>query len=95
MKPTKLRRRLKEDAAKLHSTFEGVPVAEMIKTIIDPRIAEVENAVRAKSGAKFVLAFDRLTDGCNSCHAGANKPFIHIQRPTEPPVTNQSFAPQK
>ncbi len=84
-----------EDAARLHPTFDGVPVAEMIKTIIDPRIEELEKAVRAKSSAKFMVAFDELTSGCNSCHAGANKPFIRIQRPTETLLTNQNFAPEK
>ena len=84
-----------EDAARLHPSFDGVPVAEMIKTIIVPRIAELEKAVRAKSSAKFMVAFDELTSGCNSCHAGANKPFIRIQRPTDVPLTNQNFAPEK
>jgi hypothetical protein len=84
-----------EDAARLHPSFDGVPVAEMIKTIIDPRIAGLEKAVRAKSNAKFMVAFDELTSGCNSCHASANKPFIRIQRPTESPLTNQNFAPEK
>jgi hypothetical protein len=84
-----------EDAARLHPSFDGVPVAEMIKTIIVPRIAELEKGVRAKSSAKFMVAFDELTSGCNSCHAGANKPFIRIQRPTESPTTNQNFAPEK
>jgi hypothetical protein len=84
-----------EDAARLYPTFDGVPVAEMIKTIIDPRIEELEKAVRAKSSARFSVAFDDLTSGCNSCHAGANKPFIRIQRPTESPLTNQNFAPEK
>jgi hypothetical protein len=84
-----------EDAARLHPTFDGVPVAEMIKTIIDPRIEALEKAVKAKSSAKFSVAFDELTSGCNSCHAGANKPFIRIQRPTEAPLTNQNFAPEK
>jgi hypothetical protein len=84
-----------EDAARLHPSFDGIPVAEMIKTIIDPRIEQLEKAVRAKSSAEFMAAFDELTSGCNSCHAGANRPFIRIQRPTEPPLTNQNFAPEK
>ena len=83
------------DAARLHSTFDGVPVAEMIKTIIDPRIERLEKAIDGKSSTQFVAAFDELTNGCNSCHAGASKPFIHIQRPSEPPLTNQNFAPVK
>jgi hypothetical protein len=84
-----------EDAASLHPIFEGIPVAEMIKSIISPQIQNVERAVKAKSAAKFAAAFDQLTDGCNSCHAGANKPFIRIQRPNLPPITNQDFAPSK
>jgi hypothetical protein len=38
-----------EDAARLHPKFDGAPVAEMIKTIIDPRIAEIEKAVRTNA----------------------------------------------
>ena len=84
-----------EDAARLHPTFNGVPVAEMIKTIINPRIARLEKAVERKSSTQFIAAFDELTNGCNICHAGASKPFIHIQRPTESPLTNQNFAPAR
>jgi hypothetical protein len=84
-----------EDAARLHPTFDGLPVAEMIKTIIDPRIERLEKAVEGKNSAQFITAFDELTNGCNSCHAGASKPFIQIQRPTEAPLTNQNFAPAK
>ena len=84
-----------EDAARLFPTVDGIPVAEMIKTIIDPRIEELEKAVRAKSSTKFTAAFDELTSGCNSCHAGASKPFIRIQRPIASPLTNQNFAPER
>ena len=84
-----------EDAARLHSIFQGIPVAEMIKTIIDPRIERLEKAIAAKNGTQFVAAFDDLTDGCNACHAAAGKPFIRIQRPTAPPLSNQNFAPVK
>ena len=84
-----------EDAARLFPTVDGIPVAEMIKTTIDPRIEEVEKAVRAKSSTKFTAAFDELTNGCNSCHAGASKPFIRIQRPIASPLTNQNFAPER
>ena len=38
-----------EDAARLFPTFDGIPVAEMIKTIIDPRIEELEKAVEQRA----------------------------------------------
>jgi len=82
-----------EDAAKQFPTHDGVPVADMIKTNIDPAIEELEKAVEAKSSTKFTVAFDKLTKACNTCHTGAKKEFIRIQRPTAPPVSNQNFAP--
>jgi|SRR5579863_1008983 len=84
-----------DDAAKFHATVDGAPIAEMIKTIIEPRIERLEKAVGTKNNAQFVAAFDALTDGCNACHAGAGKPFIRIQRPSMPPLSNQNFAPAK
>jgi hypothetical protein len=84
-----------QDAAKFHATVDGIPVAEMIKTILDPRLERIEKAIDAKNNAQFASAFDALTDGCNSCHTKAGKPFIRIQRPSEPPLSNQNFAPMK
>ncbi len=82
-----------EDAEKQFPTRDGLPVADMIKANIDPAIEELKKAVEARSSAKFAAAFDQLTSACNTCHAGANKPFIRIQRPTSSPLSNQNFAP--
>ena len=84
-----------KDATKLHATFEGIPVADMIKMILDPKIERLEKAIEAKNSAQFIAAFDELTDGCNSCHAKAGKPYIRIQRPSVAPLSNQDFAPQR
>jgi hypothetical protein len=84
-----------EDAGKQFPTHDGIPVADMIKTIIDPAVEELERAIGAKSSAKFTVAFDKLTSACNTCHARANKPFIRIQRPTSPPLSNQNFESKK
>jgi hypothetical protein len=84
-----------EDAEKHFPTHDGVPVADMIKANIDPAIEQLKKAVGAKSRTKFVVAFDNLTNACNACHAGADKPFIRIQRPTSSPLSNQNFAPGK
>ena len=82
-----------EDAEKQFPTHDGIPVADMIKANIDPAVEELRKAVGARSSGKFAVAFDKLTSACNTCHAGANKPFIRIQRPTSPPLSNQKFAP--
>jgi hypothetical protein len=82
-------------AKKVFPTHDGVPVTDMIKANIDPAIEELRKAVGAKSKAKFAVAFDKLTNACNTCHTGANKPFIRIQRPTSSPLSNQNFAPSR
>ena len=53
-----------EDVQKQFPTHDGIPVADMIKTIISPAIEELEKAVGAKSSAKFTVAFDKLTSAC-------------------------------
>src|SRR3984893_15233050 len=65
-----------EESQKRFQTHDGIPVADMIKIIFSPAIEELEKAFGAKSSAKFTVAFDKLTSACNTCHAGANKPFI-------------------
>ena len=82
-----------EDAEKQFPTHDGIPVADMIKANIDPAVEELRKAAGAKSSTKFVIAFDKLTNACNTCHAGANKQFIRIQRPISSPLSNQKFAP--
>ncbi|MGA7803579.1 hypothetical protein [Bradyrhizobium sp.] len=82
-----------DDAEQQFPTHDGVPVAAMIKANIDPAVEELRKAVEAKSSDGFAAAFDHLTSACNNCHTAANKPFIRIQRPTAPPLSNQDFAP--
>jgi hypothetical protein len=84
-----------EDAEKQFPTRDGIPVADMIKANIDPAVEQLKRAVAARSSTKFVVAFDNLTSACNACHAGADRPFIRIQRPTASPLSNQNFAPRK
>ena len=84
-----------EDAEKQFPTHDGIPVADMIKANIDPAIEELKKAIGARSSSKFAVAFDKLTGACNTCHTGANKPFIRIQRPASSPLSNQDFAPRR
>ena len=80
-----------EDAAKFYPTHDGIPVGEMIKANVTGPLDQLAKAVTEKSASKFNQAFDDLTAACNICHAGANKAFIKIRRPTQPPVSNQEF----
>lgn len=85
-----------DDAKRYHDHHKGVPqpLSKMIPAFVDPPLAELDKAVAARDKAAFTVAFDHLTDGCNGCHRAADFGFNVIQRPTVPPYSNQSFAPQ-
>ncbi|HEX2843086.1 hypothetical protein [Hyphomicrobium sp.] len=80
-----------EDASKLHPIHDGFPVADMIKAATEAPLELLSKSVEAKSRADFTTAFDKLTAGCNTCHAGVKHAFIEIKRPTAPPLSNQAF----
>ena len=80
-----------EDAAKHIPDYKGVPVGSMIESLMLPPIVEVESAIKARDREKFAVAFDKATAACNTCHVGANRGFIVIQRPATSAFPNQSF----
>jgi hypothetical protein len=58
-------------------------------------MVELEKAVDAKNHDTFVVAFDKLSAGCNACHRTLDHAFIVVQRPALMPYSNQNFSPQK
>ena len=82
-----------DDAVRLFPKYEGIPVAAMIRENLPAPLAGLGKAIESKNTEDFNRAFDRLTDACNTCHAGAAHEFIRIQRPTAPPATNQIYTP--
>ena len=84
-----------EDAAKHIPDYKGVPVGSMIESLMLPPIVEVESAIKARDREKFAVAFDKATAACNTCHVGASRGFIVIQRPATSAFPNQSFAPKR
>jgi len=73
--------------------YRNIPI-EKIQMVADPLTA-LENAAKAKDGARFTRAFDDLTTACNACHEAANVGFITMQAPTSSAFSNQSFAPKR
>jgi hypothetical protein len=58
-------------------------------------ISRLEKAIESKDHQAFVLAFDRLSAGCNACHHTLGHAFIVIQRPVLLPYSDQNFSPQR
>ena len=81
-----------EDISTYQAEWEGLPVAQLVKAMIEPPLAKVKAAVAAKNATQFNDAYTALTLGCNACHTAAKKPFIAIKVPTQdPPFTDQKF----
>jgi hypothetical protein len=66
----------------------------MIKANLDAPLSALGKAIEGKDRNEFRRAFDALTAGCNACHTAAAHAFIRIERPAQPPVSNQNFAPR-
>ena len=86
---------LLEEIAKRVPKYRDVPVGQMIESVTMPPIGDIEAAIKARDGAKFAAAFERLTVACNGCHEAANRGYIVIQRPATSSFPNQSFAPRR
>jgi hypothetical protein len=74
-----------------HADNLDVPMAPSIKAYTHASRYELKQSIAKRDIAAFAAAFDRLTDGCNSCHRAAKHEFIVIQRPSVDPVGNQRW----
>ena len=83
-----------DDAGRWNPTFQDLQIRAMIEQNLGGPLADVGAAITKKDRAAFTAAFDKLSGGCNACHAGAGHDFIAIQRPTTPPATNQVYEPK-
>jgi hypothetical protein len=83
-----------EDAVKHVPNYKGMPVGQMMESVVMRPLGDVEKAIKARDRAKFVSSFDKLTEACNACHQAASRAFIVIQRPSGAQFPNQSFAPK-
>src|SRR5215813_1225098 len=57
------------DAATFHPTHKDAdfPIPQLIDKIMKEPIGQVDEAVKAQDGDRFIKAFDALTEGGNAC----------------------------
>jgi hypothetical protein len=68
---------------------------DIVREHVGEAMGELKKSIGGKDSAAFVIAFDKLSAGCNACHRTLDHGFIVIQRPRLLPYSNQDFAPQK
>ena len=80
-----------ENAQTYQPEFKGKPIKEIINPLTNPALNSLNEAINKKDLNGFKLAFNKLTQACNTCHQSTGYKFIQIQIPNSLPVTNQHF----
>jgi hypothetical protein len=81
-----------DDISNYQATWKSVPVAQLIKEMIEPALKSVDAAIAAKDAGAFKPAYAALTAACNSCHKKAQHGFLVIKVPTADSFPDQSFS---
>jgi hypothetical protein len=75
-----------------HPTEHDISFPEMIASVTDQPLKELDSAVKSRDSAAFARAYADLTDACNSCHQALNHGVVAIRMPsrTSPSDLNTS-----
>jgi len=80
-----------EAAKALNAEKNGVKISGVLDAVLQTQVAQLAASIKRKSPAEFQQAYDETLSACNGCHTEAGFKFIHVVRPTAPPVTNQRW----
>ena len=80
-----------EAAKALNAEKNGVKISGVLDAVLQTQVAQLAASIKRKSPAEFQQSYDETLSACNGCHTEAGFKFIHIVRPTAPPVTNQKW----
>jgi hypothetical protein len=72
--------------------WKGLPVPDLFDAALTQSFAVLDFAIKAGEPNQFGQAYERLTQGCNNCHATMEHPFIVIKVPdATSPYPNMEF----
>jgi len=80
-----------EAAKGLNAEKNGIKISNVLDSVLQTQIAELDKSVKSKKQTDFQKSYDETLSACNGCHTEAGYKFIHIIRPSAPPVTNQQW----
>jgi hypothetical protein len=81
-----------EAAKGLNAEKNEVKISGVLDSVLQTQVAQLAASIERKSPAQFQNSYDETLSACNGCHTEAGYRFIHIVRPSAPPVTNQRWA---
>ncbi|HEY6364618.1 MAG TPA: hypothetical protein VI585_07480 [Candidatus Binatia bacterium] len=80
-----------EAAEALNAEKNGVKISGVLDAVLQTQVAQLAASIERKNPAQFQNSYDETLSACNGCHTEAGYRFIHIIRPSAPPVTNQRW----
>jgi len=80
-----------EQVEQLFPEHDGVPVARLARELLDPRLAELRDALARSRWDEARSGLGELVAACNGCHAATGHGFIRVEVTTANPF-NQSFS---
>jgi hypothetical protein len=80
-----------EAAKALNAEKNGVKISGVLDSVLQTQVAQLAESIKRRSPKEFQKLYDETLSACNGCHTEAGYKFIHIVRPSAPPVTNQKW----
>jgi hypothetical protein len=80
-----------EAAKGLNAEKNGVKISNVLDSVLQTQVVELDKSIKSKSPAHFQKSYDDALSACNGCHTETGHKFIQIIRPSAPPVTNQRW----
>ena len=76
--------------------WKGLPVGELFEAAVVPPITLLDFAIKTNEPRQFNEAYEKLTTGCNACHATTDHSFVVIRAPDSAAAyPNLDFAPKR
>jgi hypothetical protein len=73
--------------------WKGLPVPDLFDAAFSQTFPILDFAIKAGEPRQFAEAYDKVTTGCNNCHATADHSFVVIKTPDASAWPNQDFKP--
>jgi len=73
--------------------WKGLPIPDLVEAAVEPTYAVLDFAIKAGEPRQFKESYDKLTQGCNNCHATLDHSFVVIKTPDAQTWPNQDFKP--
>src|SRR5262245_54597867 len=85
-------------AARAVPRWRGLPVPDLLEAAMTQPMLALDFAIKAAEPRLFVESYEKLTAGCNACHATTDHSFVVIKVPDangSAGFPNQDFQPKR